>query len=112
MSENDISPEFETAPAVTLPAGIAAQAAEAEAEVKPKTKLVMWRGRPWNVRSKPGAQFLAAYEEDKIMTAVKTVLGSEQYAALLELDPDVDGNDGLEGFINNCNRAWGLDAGN
>ena len=97
-----------------LPAGLAAQAAEAAEQArKPKTKMVMWRDRPWTVRSKPGARFLAAYEEDKIMTAVRSILiPSSQYDDLLELDPDVDGDDGLEGFVTACNRAWGMTPGN
>lgn len=108
-----LPPESAAAPAVTLPAGIASQAAEAEQPpVVLNTKVVMWRDRTWNVRSKPGARFLAAFEDDKIMTAVKTVIGDKQYAELLELDPDVDGDEGLEGFVNACNRVWGLEEGN
>lgn len=101
-----------TADNVTLPTGLAAQATEAEQPVQLTTKVAMWRGRAWNVRAKPGARFLAAYEEDKIMTAMKTVLGDKQYGELLDCDPDVDGEEGLEGLINACNRVWGLDEGN
>lgn len=97
---------------VTLPDGFAAQVQEAQAPPRPRTKMVMWRERTWIIRDKPNARFLAAYEDDKIMTAIKALLGEKQFDELLELDPDIEGDDGMEGFIAACNRAWGVSAGN
>lgn len=77
-----------------------------------KTKTVMWRGDAWQVRSKPGAKFLAAFEEDRVMAAAKSIIGEEQYKKLLDLDPDLQGKDGLEGFFASCNTAWGVGSGN
>jgi hypothetical protein len=96
----------------SVPEGLLGQATEAEQAPKLATKLVMWRDRQWMVRAKPSARFLAAFEEDKIMTAIKAVLGDKQVHELLELDPDVEGDDGLEGFLTACERAWGMASGN
>lgn len=94
------------------------EAAEAEGAsvhqlpVKPLTKMIMWRGQPWTVRNKPGARFLVEYEQDRIMAAVKSVVGDEQWARIMAFDPDIEGADGMDGFIEACNRAWGIGSGN
>ncbi len=90
----------------------AAERGKPVADVKIKTKTVQWRGKPWQVRAKPGAAFLAHYEDDRMMSAVRSIVGAEQYAAILELDPDIEGRDGVEGFIAACNVAWGITSGN
>jgi hypothetical protein len=104
MTENTLSPE------------LAAQVAEAmeptAPAVRPKTKPVTWNGRTWQVRAKPGAVFLAEYEAGHLMGAAKAIIGPEQYDALLELDPDIEGDDGMDGLFKACNKAWGLAEGN
>lgn len=99
---------------LTLHEGLAAQAAEAEVQEQAKlnTKMVLWRDRSWMIRSKPSARFLEAYEQDKIMAAIKAVIGDKQYSDLIDMDPDVEGDEGMEGFIAACNRAWGVGSGN
>ena len=100
---------------VQLPESFAAQVAEAlpvdprtEIAAKPQTKTVMWHGRAWQIRHRPGAKFLAAYEQERLMEAAEMVLGEKQYRDLYDLDVDIEGDEGLEGFFEACNRAWGI----
>lgn len=102
---------------VTLPESFKAQLDEAHetapiAVDKPKTKTILWHGRAWQIRHKAGANFLAEYEVQHLMGAAKTVLGEKQYAELVALDVDAEGDDGLDGFFKACNKAWGLAEGN
>lgn len=77
-----------------------------------KTKTVMWQGDAWQIRVKPGAVFLDAFEDDRVMAAAKSIMGAEQYKRLLDRDPDLEGKNGLEGFFEACNKAWGVGSGN
>lgn len=100
-----------------LPAELAAQLAEAARDIpahdfQVETKTVTWRGAAWQVRAKPGARFLDSYEHERLMAAAHAVLGDDQYAKLLDIDPDIEGDDGVEGFFAACNTVWGVDSGN
>jgi hypothetical protein len=100
-----------------LPPEVAAQVAEAtetvEQPAKLKTKTIMWHGRAWQIRHTAGAVFLDRYEHGKAMGAAEAILSDQDYAALLEMDPDIDGDgDSMEGFFDACNKAWGVKQGN
>lgn len=87
-----------------------AQVAEATAD--DGTRTVRWRDRDWHVRSKPGAKFVYAFEQGHPISAVKAVMQPAEFEALMDLDPDLDGPAGIDGFVTACNSAWGMTKGN
>lgn len=79
---------------------------------KVKTVTVTWHGRTWQIRNKPSMVYLDALDQKNFTIAIKAIIGDTQYAEMLAMDVDIEGDDGLNGFLEACNKAWNLGSGN